>query len=75
MAPLSGPYLHIRVGTSLAEVEQRLILATLNHHGQSKNKTARALGISLKTLYNRLSNYKRAREGPWGSAADGAEAK
>jgi two-component system, NtrC family, response regulator AtoC len=75
LAPLSGPYLHIRVGTSLAEVEQRLILATLNRYGQSKDKTARVLGISLKTLYNRLNNHKRARGGPWGSAADGAEAK
>jgi DNA-binding NtrC family response regulator len=75
LAALSGPYLPIRVGTSLAEVEQRLILATLNHYGQSKEKTARALGISLKTLYNRLSTYKRAQRDLWGSAVDRPEAK
>src|SRR5512143_2609274 len=44
-------------GTPIAEVERRLILATLEHCDRDKKKTAEALGISLKTLYNRLNEY------------------
>jgi two-component system response regulator AtoC len=47
-----------RVGTSLAEAERRIILATLDHVGGSKPKAAQTLGISLKTLYNRLREYE-----------------
>ena len=49
--------LTIRVGTTLAEVERQLTLATLEHFGRHKEKTAATLGISLKTLYNRLKEY------------------
>ena len=44
-------------GTPLAEVERQLTLATLQHFGRHKEKTAATLGISLKTLYNRLKEY------------------
>ena len=50
--------LRVKVGTRLAEVERRLILATLEAHGGNKAKTAEQLGISLKTLYNRLNMYQ-----------------
>jgi DNA-binding NtrC family response regulator len=40
-------------GATLAEVERQLTLATLEHLGRHKEKTAATLGISLKTLYNR----------------------
>jgi len=50
----------LKVGTSLSEAERHLILATLDHYGGDKKKTAEVLGISLKTLYNRLNVYKRA---------------
>lgn len=46
------------VGTSLAEADKKLILATLNEFGGNKRKTAAVLGISLKTLYNRLNEYR-----------------
>ena len=46
------------VGTSISDAERRLILATLEHHGGNKKKTADVLGVSLKTLYNRLNAYK-----------------
>ena len=34
-----------------------LWLATLEHFGHQKERTAAALGVSLKTLYNRLKEY------------------
>ena len=55
-----GSNLNVKVGTSLGEVEQRLILATLEDCEGDKKKAAEVLGISLKTLYNRLNEYKSA---------------
>jgi DNA-binding NtrC family response regulator len=54
----TGPDLHFKVGVSIEEAERRLILATLEHHNGDKKKTADVLGVSLKTLYNRLNAYK-----------------
>jgi two-component system response regulator AtoC len=54
------PLITVRVGTSLAEVDRQVTLATLEHLGRHKEKTAAALGISLKTLYNRLKEYSAA---------------
>jgi two-component system response regulator AtoC len=42
---------------TLAEAERRLILATLDHWAGDKRKAAEALGVSLRTLYNRLREY------------------
>src|SRR4051812_13444025 len=56
-APESAPILTVRVGTTLDDVGRRLIEATLAECG-SKRKAADMLGISLKTLYNRLAAYK-----------------
>jgi DNA-binding NtrC family response regulator len=47
----------VHVGLTLEEVERRLILATLEQCGGDKRKAAATLGISLKTLYNRLNLY------------------
>jgi DNA-binding NtrC family response regulator len=52
-----APALVIEVGTALAEIERRVTLATLEHLGRHKERTAATLGISLKTLYNRLKEY------------------
>jgi len=49
--------LQVPVGTSLATVEKQVILATLERFGHQKERTAAALGVSLKTLYNRLKEY------------------
>jgi two-component system response regulator AtoC len=49
--------LTIPLGTSMAEAERRLILATLHYYNNHKERAAAALGISLKTLYNRLKDY------------------
>lgn len=48
----------VRVGSTIQAVERRLILATLAACRGNKPHAARILGISLKTLYNRLSVYR-----------------
>jgi DNA-binding NtrC family response regulator len=48
----------IPVGSSIAEAEKQLILATLAEHDGNKKRSADVLGVSLKTLYNRLNAYK-----------------
>jgi DNA-binding NtrC family response regulator len=47
----------IKLGTSMADAERQLILATLAHFNNHKERTAAVLGVSLKTLYNRLKEY------------------
>jgi DNA-binding NtrC family response regulator len=54
----SAPMLHVPVGSSVADVEKRLIIATLDRLGGDKQRAAEVLGISVKTLYNRLNAYK-----------------
>ena len=49
--------LNFTVGTALADAQKEIILATLHHHRGNKRLTAETLGISLKTLYNRLKAY------------------
>lgn len=45
------------VGKTFWELEKDLLFATLAHHKGDKTKTAKTLGISLKTLYNRINAY------------------
>jgi DNA-binding NtrC family response regulator len=52
--------LEIKVGQSIAQAERILIEATLEHVGGNKRKAAKVLGISVKTLYNRLNRYADA---------------
>ena len=51
--------LHLQVGTTVDEAERRLILRTLAHTGNNKTRAAEILGISLKTLHNKLNRYNR----------------
>jgi DNA-binding NtrC family response regulator len=44
-----------RVGMSFEEVEQQMLHETLRFFGNDKSRAAAALGISLKTIYNRLA--------------------
>jgi DNA-binding NtrC family response regulator len=55
------------VGTTVDEAERELILQTLEATGNNKTRAAERLGISLKTLHNKLKEYEAA-----GSEADGA---
>lgn len=47
-------WIHIPTGMALHDVEQFYIRATLDLHGGDRRAAAAALGISLKTLYNRI---------------------
>lgn len=47
----------ISVGKTVEAVERELIEITLQHFDGDKKQTADMLGISLKTLYNRLNSY------------------
>jgi DNA-binding NtrC family response regulator len=49
--------LTVRVGTTLEDMNRRLIEATLADCGNVRRRAAETLGISLKTLYNRLVLY------------------
>jgi DNA-binding NtrC family response regulator len=57
----------VPVGASIAQVERQLILATFVSCGRNKERTAAVLGVSLKTLYNRLKEF--ADESPDGEPA------
>jgi DNA-binding NtrC family response regulator len=65
LQPAAAPNSHLQVtlGSSLAEVERQLITRTIEFVGGNKTRAAEVLGVSLKTLYNRLDRRER-REGP-----------
>jgi DNA-binding NtrC family response regulator len=48
------------VGTTVEEAERLLILKTLQATGNNKTRAAEILGISLKTLHNKLKEYGNA---------------
>lgn len=45
-------------GLTLREVERRLILETLENQSNNRTKTAEVLGISIRTLRNKLQEYR-----------------
>ncbi len=47
----------LAVGTSVGEAERALIQLTLQHTKNNKTRAAEILGISLKTLFNKLKEY------------------
>lgn len=57
--PTSVPagMLQFPVGTSIAEMERAAVFATLQQVRGDKRRCAELLGVSLKTLYNRLASY------------------
>jgi DNA-binding NtrC family response regulator len=46
------------VGTPLREIEKEMILRTLDKTGNNKTRAAQLLNISLKTLHNKLNDYR-----------------
>jgi DNA-binding NtrC family response regulator len=53
--------LRFPVGTTVDAAERELILQTLNATNQNKTRAAELLGISLKTLHNKLKEYEAGR--------------
>jgi len=57
--PAAEGVVTVKPGTTIADAERMLIFATLRQFGGDKTRAAEALGISLKTLYNRLHAYEK----------------
>jgi DNA-binding NtrC family response regulator len=49
--------LQLSIGTTVEAAEKALILRTLEHTRNNKTRAAEVLGISLKTLHNKLKEY------------------
>ncbi len=56
-APAGGDELRIPVGSPNAQAERALIALTLEHTRHNKTRAAEVLGISQKTLFNKLKEY------------------
>jgi len=62
-APAEDPEsIRFSVGTTVEEAEKGLILRTLEHTRNNKTRAAEILGISLKTLHNKLKEYGGGKE-------------
>jgi len=46
-------------GATLDDIERFVILEALNYHHGNRTHTAKALGISIRTLRNKLSDYRQ----------------
>ena len=57
-----GNSVSVRVGSTVGEAERLLILRTLEFTNQNKTRAAEILGVSLKTLHNKLKEYENQRE-------------
>jgi DNA-binding NtrC family response regulator len=51
---------HVEVGTTVDEAERQLILKTLHSTHNNKTRAAEILGITTKTLQNKLKEYSHA---------------
>ncbi|HSM87134.1 MAG TPA: sigma-54 dependent transcriptional regulator [Candidatus Limnocylindrales bacterium] len=60
MAAGDGEGVRLEVGTTVEEAEKMLILKTLAATNNNKTRAAEILGISLKTLHNKLKEYGSA---------------
>jgi DNA-binding NtrC family response regulator len=56
-APDDSDTVRFSIGTTVEEAEKGLILRTLDHTHNNKTRAAEILGISLKTLHNKLKEY------------------
>jgi transcriptional regulator with PAS, ATPase and Fis domain len=55
----SDTAVHVEVGTTVDEAERQLIMKTLSSTNNNKTRAAEILGISTKTLQNKLKEYAR----------------
>ena len=56
--PDHSPQITLRVGITMEEAEKEIIKRTLEYTGDNKTKAAKLLDISLKTLHNKLNEYR-----------------
>jgi DNA-binding NtrC family response regulator len=54
----------IQIGTAMDDVEREVILRTLAAHDGNKTQTAEVLGISRRSIYNKLAVYGVDPDGP-----------
>ena len=66
--------IHVGVGTTVGEAERRLIVKTLESTNNNKTRAAEILGISLKTLHNKLKEYGAQAQHASSGAVMGREA-
>jgi len=52
--------IQVRVGSTVDDAERMLILRTLEATGGNKTRAAEILGVSLKTLHNKLKEYNKS---------------
>ncbi|HJU26396.1 MAG TPA: sigma-54 dependent transcriptional regulator [Rhodanobacteraceae bacterium] len=57
-APGADGAVRFTVGMTFDDVEREMLLKTLAHFNNNKRQAARALGITAKTIYNRLLRYR-----------------
>jgi DNA-binding NtrC family response regulator len=69
--PVDGNSVSVRVGATVGEAERLLILRTLEFTGQNKTRAAEMLGVSLKTLHNKLKEYDNTRDGSAARTGEG----
>lgn len=60
--PDDAACIRIPIGMAMKEVEKTVIARTLEANRWNKNRTARILGISRRSLYNKLERYQIERE-------------
>jgi len=57
LAMATGGTPQFKAGMTVADMEKELILQTLAHCGQNRTRAAELLGISIRTLRNKLKEY------------------
>lgn len=57
IAPVESGYVKLPVGSTLEQMEKELITRTIEFTGGNKTRAAQVLGVSPKTLYNKLERY------------------
>jgi DNA-binding NtrC family response regulator len=56
-SPAASPASSLRAGTSMREVERHLLEATLQSTGGNRTRTAEILGVSLRTIRNKIREH------------------